>query len=229
MSFQPEVLIQDAVTRFVADFSTLREQAIRALQSGSRRDSVLTYFDFPDEIKVPCEQYLVYFVEFLRTLGVHATAELHHEVGRVLFAVTPIDQTEALDNIRHALSVYLRLPMAENLGATGITPGDFQTQQLVANVQHLKGQLALASAMLQLKDATIAQQQATIDQQRLYLSGEILPASEILSSGNAGDREDLLGGTVSLIPYEGKGFEVNLPAIYRKLKAIFAGNQPSDS
>jgi hypothetical protein len=36
------------------------------------------------------------------------------------------------------------------------------------------------------------------------------------------DKEDLLGGAVSIKPYEGKGFDVNLPMIFRKLREMFS-------
>ena len=51
----------------------------------------MTYFEFPDAVRVPCEQYLLYFAQFLRDLGVEASSELRHEVGMVLFSVTPTD------------------------------------------------------------------------------------------------------------------------------------------
>jgi hypothetical protein len=36
----------------------------------------VTFFDFPEPVKVPCQQYLLYFVQFLKDVGVEATAEL---------------------------------------------------------------------------------------------------------------------------------------------------------
>jgi hypothetical protein len=35
------------------------------------------------------------------------------------------------------------------------------------------------------------------------------------------DKEELIKDTLSLIPYQGKGFEVNLPEIFRRLKRLF--------
>jgi hypothetical protein len=36
------------------------------------------------------------------------------------------------------------------------------------------------------------------------------------------DLEELLGGTVALIPVEGKGVRINLPEIFRRLKRLFS-------
>ncbi|MGC2237929.1 MAG: hypothetical protein WA584_17345 [Pyrinomonadaceae bacterium] len=63
-------------------------------------DEILASFNFPDEIKVPCKQYLEYFATFLKDLGLNATANLKEEAGKVLFSVTPTDDIEALDKIR---------------------------------------------------------------------------------------------------------------------------------
>src|SRR5207248_1798988 len=77
--------------------------------AGQRANSVVMSFDFPEEIKVPCEQYLIYFAQFLKDLGVEANTSLTHEAGQVLYTVTPINKHQALDKIYQALNVYLHL------------------------------------------------------------------------------------------------------------------------
>src|SRR5262249_33772920 len=72
-------------------------------------NSVEVVLDFPPDIKVSCEQYLLYFVQFLKDLGVDAEAELKHNAGQVLFSVIPANKDEALDKIRDALDIYLLL------------------------------------------------------------------------------------------------------------------------
>jgi hypothetical protein len=98
----------------------------------------------------------------------------------------------------------------------------------LANIQHLKGQLYLAGAALQLKDVTIGQLTATVEQQH-YLSGKVLQNSLQLveSSADPGDKEDIVEGVVALRKYEGKGFEINLPELYRRLKRRFLGTGDS--
>jgi hypothetical protein len=72
--------------------------------------SIISVFNFPEGLKIPCEQYLLYFAQFLQDLGINATSNLKEEAGKVLFSVTPTDDIEALDKIREALAVYLNLP-----------------------------------------------------------------------------------------------------------------------
>ena len=65
--------------------------------------SLATYFSFPEEVKSACEQYLLYFGEFLRDGGINASVEIKEEADRVLFSVTPRDSREALGRIRQIL------------------------------------------------------------------------------------------------------------------------------
>lgn len=115
--------------------------------------------------------------------------------------------------------MYLRLPMAEGLDSFGVSVGDFRTQQLLANVQHLRGQLALASGMVQLKEATIQQQSLTIEKQRQLLSGELLVQAVIPEPDP--EKEQVLGGVVAITKWEGPGFELNFAEMYRKAKQLF--------
>lgn len=148
-----------------------------------------------------------------------ASAELQHEAGEVLFAVTPKDKEEALDKIRTALSVYLNLP-ASNIDGVEV---DVLTQRLASNVYHLKSQLALTHAVLQAKEATLQAQQYTIGQQERLLSGEVMTDSlvELATQSTKLDREQVFDGIAEITKYEGKGFSVNLPEIYRRLRRLF--------
>jgi hypothetical protein len=101
-------------------------EAERRLATRARSDSLVALFEFAPEVRIPCEQYLLYFVEFLKDLGVEAQADLSHDAGRVLFSVTPRSGREALDRIKEALEAYLSLPGATSLGdisSTAMTHG----------------------------------------------------------------------------------------------------------
>jgi CheY-like chemotaxis protein len=89
----------------------IRMHSLKQLgRPGSDSEAVELSFDFPESVSTPCKQYLLYFVDFLRDIGIEATANFREEAGQVLFAVTPKDKDEALDNIREALEAYLDLP-----------------------------------------------------------------------------------------------------------------------
>ena len=181
-------------------------------------DSIAVLFDFPEEVRVPCEQYLLYFGQFLRDLGIQATSDLSHEAGQVLFTVTPKDSRTALDKVRAALSVYLRLPSSPVGDASH---DEIAVQRLESTVLRLQGDLRLASAELQAKATTIEAQQLIIQTQKGLLNGEIVMNSIKDVTPSADDKEKLLGGIVALATYKEKGVEVNLAELYRKLKGVF--------
>lgn len=200
------------------------EETKKILGPLPHRNSVTMNFNFPEEVKIACEQYLLYFVQFLRDIGINTTAELHpQQVGQVLFAVTPTNSNEALDKIRQALEIYIKLPSSPINTSQELMSNDIAVQRLVANINHFKGQLALAHAMLQAKDATIEAQRVTIQRQQFLPSGSILQESvqEIPITPKTEEKEKVLGGVLALGKYEGKGFDINLGELFRQLRRYF--------
>ena len=186
-----------------------------------RRDRTIEMsFNFPAGVRVICEQYLLYFIEFLRDLGVEAMSELTADsAGRVLFTIKPMEKQQALDQIRMALDAYLHLPAVDMEGTSSPNSAP-EVQRLAATVQHFKSQLTLAHATLQMKNATIEAMATVIEHQRKLVTGEVLYAS--IEEPNQSDRnENVFEGLIKITPYEGKGFIVNLPEFYRRLKKLF--------
>lgn len=197
----------------------LHELTEMSLMSKLRQESLVMQFEFPEEVRIPCEQYLVYFVQFLKDLGVEATADFQHQAGEVLFAVTPVNKDEALDKIRAALETYLQLPSNPASNSMNVEQ-EIAIQRLTANIDHLKGQLRLAHAELRLAGATMQTQQITINH---LLSGEVIIESlkNVTPEPDRGDKEELLDGTVALTKFNWKGVEFNLPEIFRRLRRLF--------
>lgn len=214
-----ELPLKDELERCLNSFRSIHDKAVTKLEAKYPSDSIEICFDFPEEVRVACEQYLLYFVQFLRDLGVNATAELRHFAGEVLFAVTPADKATALDNIRTALETYLQLPSSP---IANDAMAEVAMQRLAANVEHLKGQVRLASAEIQLKEATIEAQQTTI---QLLRGNVMLESLKDVTPKSGEDKEPVLLGTVALTKFNWKGLEINYPEIFRKLRALFKKNQ----
>lgn len=212
----PHSLISVEVSRRLGISRDFHQSVVSSLLSKLRRESVVTYFNFPEEVRVPCEQYLLYFAQFLRDLGVNADTALTHEAGQVLFTVTPEDKEQALDKIRATLEVYLHLPSSPVSDTGG---NEIAVLRLNSELQSLQSKLSLARAEIQMKDAAIQLQKVTIAQ----LTGEVVFESlkDVTPKPKDKDKEELLGDIVSLVPIKGKGFEVNLPELLRKLKQLF--------
>ena len=150
----PEQLVYEinayAESRGLFRDATLERMLREALaQTGSRTDedklSVRVEFTFPEPIKTACEQYLVYFGEFLRDAGVEVTTEFAEKAGTVLFSVTPTDPTIALETVRKALGIYLSLP--QNAVARTSATAPLPERKLEANIDHLRHQLQLSTSL----------------------------------------------------------------------------------
>jgi hypothetical protein len=215
--------VKDPEATIGAELSTHRErvqkfldQAVAYLTQNLDRESLAVSFDFPESIKTACEQYLLYFGQFLNDLGVSATTALTHEMGQVLFTVTPTNRTEALDKIRQALDLYLELassPLSDSANET------IAVQRLEASVLRLRSDLKLAAAELQAKEATIKAQNLVIG----ILNGDVLIDAVRDVSPKPEDKEDVIPGLVSLSTYKEKGLEVNLGEMFRRLKNFLRG------
>jgi hypothetical protein len=216
------ITIEAEAQKYSGDLQRLHELTEAALSEKLYGESVVVHFDFPEEVRIPCEQYLIYFVQFLKDLGVEATAELQHEAGQVLFAVTPANQEEALGKIREALQTYLSLAASP---VSNLAPLDYEIaiQRLVSEVQHLQSRISLARAELQLREATIQTQQATIMHLSALNEGVMVESLERATlQRNAKDTEEVLGGIVEITKYEGKGVNINLAEIFRRLRQFFS-------
>jgi len=196
----------------------LYTEVTEQLLKNVRRDSLVTFFEFPAPIRNSCQQYLIYFVQFLEDLGIKADSEIKEDAGTVLFSVTPKDGPSALGKIKDALEVYLNLPRNQEFNTAAGEFSDMAVSQLKANVFFLKSQLALAQAMLETKNATIEALNFTVFQQRQLLTGGVL--AENVTEDNKGS-EPIVGDTIHLTKYEGKFLKVDLPTILRRLKRSF--------
>ena len=84
----------------------------------------------------------------------------------------------------------------------------------------LRGQLTLSQAVLEAKNARIQAQQVTINQQKASVNPDLVIDSvvEVTPVASKEENEELLGGAFVITKYKGKGFEVNLPQIIKRLR-----------
>lgn len=212
----------ELIDQWSSEAESIIKEAERRLASQLKSDSLVALFDFPREVRASCEQYLMCFVDFLKTLGIEAQSDITHDAGRALFSVTPDTGVEALAHIKEALEIYLELPLAQSLGDLTLIH-DPRVQQLQANVDHLKAQLNFANAILQLKDATIHQLNVAV--RSSAITPEVLQSSlRLMASSEENEDEEFFEGAVKLRKYEGKGFQIDLPKIFRHFKQRLFGD-----
>jgi hypothetical protein len=215
---QGEIIKPIAEKAVEAFYEFERKAEMTAIYSVDKENLVI-YFSFPDDIKVACKQYLVYFAQFLLDLGVEAETEIAEQAEQTWFKIVPANKVDALDKIKEALDAYLNAPADPEFDLQTIQNPDVSIVQWQANVMHLKSQLLLAHSALQMKDATIEMLRLSNYQyQQLTLKDS--------QAENAKKEEDIIKGIVSVKHYEGKGFSVNLPEILRRLKRKFGRKPP---
>lgn len=218
--------INDLVEAYRLSLRDIILQTYAMLAAAVRRDSLVSFFEFPPAFKTACQQYLLYFIQFLSDMGIEADAELKEESHRVLFAVTPRTGQEGLERIRDALDAYLRLPGAPDMAGLVARYPDTAVAQLYANVLLLQSQVVLANSALQMKDAAIESLQLSNFQYRQLLLTQDKTTGEHPSiKESSTDQESVLGGFISVKRYEGKGFVLDLPRILRSLKRRISRNQ----
>jgi hypothetical protein len=204
-------VVNDELDRLGGMLKNVQAKTEELLLTTTRKNAVTTFFRFPAAVRTACEQYLIYFVQFLEDLGIKAETEIKEDARRVLFSVTPQDGPGALEKVRQALEVYLRLPSTPNFGTAAGQYPDLAVQQLHANVLHLQSQLMLAKVSLQAQDATIEVLRLSNYQYRQLISSEEKPKAQT---------EALIGDTVHVTKIEGKGLKIDLPLILKRLKRV---------
>jgi len=220
----PEATVQQVLRYWLPIIKDVCEEAETILVTSIRKEALVALFQFAPEVKTACEQYLLYFVQFLEDLGIRATADLQEQARGVLFTVTPQSGPEGLELIREALDLYLRMPQSADFDTEVTRHTDIAVQQYAANVLHLRSQLTLAQAVLETKNATIEALQAANFQYKQLLGAK--PQGRLAGSG-AGDAqadETILGGAITLTnKYNRMGVQFNLASIFRKLRRRFKG------
>jgi hypothetical protein len=132
------------------------EKAISTLLLKSNGNTFTKIFNFPDEYENICSQYLMWFGEFLKNLGIKANVRTEPNNGQTALIVSPNESDELLIKIEQLFYQYIQLPYVELLPPQNeLTPNEMHAyQSALMQVQHLNTQI-------QLKDSIIASYQAT--------------------------------------------------------------------
>jgi hypothetical protein len=143
----------------------VQEETLKTLSSRFDSYAINEIFEFPEQVSVFCKQYLDYFAQFLKDLGIKASSNLKEEAGKVLFSVTPTDDIDALDKIREALAVYLNLPSSPIVYDDSFAA--MRLQQQIENLQHSQ---RMAVREFQLSEKVMQLQSETIREKDILLS-----------------------------------------------------------
>jgi hypothetical protein len=159
------LILKEEVVKCLEILHYFHKQVLKLTDAHYKESIFISAFNFPAELKVSCEQYLLYFAKFLRDLGINATSNLKEEAGKVLFSVTPTDDVEALDKIREALAVYLNLPSSPIVYNESFAA--MRLQQQIENLQHSQ---RMAARELQFNEKLLVAQSEIIKEKNITIS-----------------------------------------------------------
>ncbi|HEV7645314.1 MAG TPA: hypothetical protein VGO50_15325 [Pyrinomonadaceae bacterium] len=201
-SFSYESIIKN-ISETLGFLEQVHYETVKKLEDSSNKNSLTFSFKFPEELRISCEQYLLYFGKFLQDLGIKATSNIEEEIGNILFSITPTDNITALDKIREALAVYLNLPSSPIVYDESIAA--IRLQQQIESLRHSQKlavreiQLAekvieLQADTLQEKNIIISQKDLTIDQQARILEKISSQSIMVDSLENKEELEEIFDG-----------------------------------
>ena len=72
----PEETVQQVLQHWLPIIRDVCEEAEAILTASTPKEALVTLFRFAPEVKTACEQYLLYFVQFLEDIGISATVDL---------------------------------------------------------------------------------------------------------------------------------------------------------
>lgn len=205
-----------SVEEFDFDAVEFKQNIMR--KTGRLPDRIEVRFDFPSRYKTACEQYLMFFSEFLRDLGVEASSSISEGVdGETIFSVVPQDKDTALSKISSALYAYMK--MSDSGNVMSVSSNSIEVQRLQANIMFLHSQLALSKAQLMTQQSTIDNQSTIIEHQKSL--NDILVSTTKKNTELKDTKENIIKGAIAVRKYQWQFVEVDIPEIVRTLKKWF--------
>ncbi|MFG6097335.1 hypothetical protein SPB21_18870 [Leptothoe sp. ISB3NOV94-8A] len=221
--------LKDFLNRCIEIFKKANSEVLDKYQSSLTTYSLTERFNFPPEVKTACEQYLLYFAEFLNDIaGIEVDTSLSPDGESTIFAVQPRNREEALDTIGQYLKAYLQFPGSELINKIQVSSDlSLQAQSLKIQVDNLKNQLDIANlkrqmigAVIELKDQSIQDKNAEISRLGQQLQENQITIRVLAESlQKKEDEESILGDALKVKDYEAPGgLVIGTPDIVRRVK-----------
>lgn len=217
-SFEP---LSKELKIYIEDIERLYEKTFSLIKDKSTETQISAVFDFPPTVKIACGQYLHYFVQFLQDLGIKATSDLKEETGKVLFSVTPIDNIEALDNIREALTYYLQLPsspLVKSEDSFAIQRLEYEVEALRFKIRAAQRELRMSLREVEHQDLLLQEKNAIIVNQQELLNERVMLNSVTNVEDKSVESEKKVFGLTKIKKLADYGVEIDLGELFKLLK-----------
>ena len=219
-----DITIASFIDEYVQLLSKSSEIVLSNLNVQALTAPITALFSFPEHLSNICQQYLMYFGQFLQDLGILVDTEIHKMSYDVLFAITPKNKDEALNKIRSALELFLSFPIISDR-LTNYIPDNFiddiKFQRLLAMLHHFKSQLQLSDALIKVKDNQITQLTSEIQHHRNLEPVLVESLKKIDIKGDTDNSYSILNDYVRIKEIQSKGVDINLPKIVKDIKKLF--------
>ena len=151
-SFQPEITISEAADDINRHIDGLLATANDNIQGIDCTEKIIAKFNFNNRVETSCTRYLLYFIEFLRDLGIDSNSTVSRKDHETLFSIEPTDKDTSLRTIKEALAIYLALPELEPpLTSNHQDPTiQLKLEKLMSEVSNIKSENRVQAALLSL-------------------------------------------------------------------------------
>lgn len=134
----------------------IEEEKVR-LANINFEETFIKIFNFPDEYKNIYSQYLMWFGEFLKNLGINVNVTTQNNQGQTSLIVSPKDAPELLDEIEKQFYLYLQLPYVEVL-----PPQREMSIQEQHTFMAIRQQIQMLEMQVETKDSLLLNHNSTI-------------------------------------------------------------------
>ncbi|WP_405120376.1 hypothetical protein [Pseudomonas leptonychotis] len=215
--FSKETKISEAFKAVTKYLLEIQNEAYESIYSQDTTHKIIARFSFKPEFQNSCSRYILYFIEFLRDMGIEANSDLKKKGLETLFTIEPLSKDTSLKNIKDALGIYLSLPeidsaLPENKNLDPIV--EFKIEKLSAEILSLKSNNRIQEALLKIQSEKID----NLSNKFLTLEAKtpLNGLQSVTTQGVTENKDVFLGGAIKLGKFQKLGIEFDWSAI-RKL------------
>ena len=149
--------IIDSLEALLVESNEVLSKLNSEMETSHYEDVFVRLFDFPSEYQNIYAQYLMWFGEFLKNLGLDADAHTEPKSGKTALIVSPKNNQKLLVEIEKLFYQYIQLPYVEIL-----PPQREMSIQEQHSFMAIRQQVQLLEMQIQAKDSLLLNDNATI-------------------------------------------------------------------
>lgn len=217
-TFNENTEIRKALAEAKIYIEKIQKESEKAI-SLSNRHQIIANFEFRSDLQGACSKYLIYFIEFLKDLGIDANSELKRVGNEILFTIEPSDPQTSLRRIKDALAAYLMLPESN----TQINTTNESNLLIQLKLEKLNSEIQALKSSIKIQDTLLSLQNSKIESLRNNTANH-QPSSpldglkSISSPKKTESRDEFLNGFIKLGKFQKLGIEFNWNALIHLIK-----------